>query len=173
MMDQYHILNVAHSYAQCYPRSCIGLSDQTSDVKPRPTQASPAKTPIVAVTFGPIATTRQQYRLSVQPHNERQVSHVHPDLVLPSSFPRRIMSSCRVQRYSSTLRSQRAARCHSCRSSFTSVRGIATTAPRRRDADPRVRDLGREILDDYASIRESYGTECLLLPSLRMPLQLT
>lgn len=26
------------------------------------------------------------------------------------------------------------------------------------DRDPRLRDLGREIWDDYASLRESYGT---------------
>ncbi|POR38551.1 Lipase 2 [Tolypocladium paradoxum] len=37
-------------------------------------------------------------------------------------------------------------------------RSLTTSRPRRRDSDARMRDLGRQIADEYASIRESYAT---------------
>jgi triacylglycerol lipase len=33
----------------------------------------------------------------------------------------------------------------------------------RRDGDPRIRDLGREISDDFATVRDTYGKPTTLL----------
>jgi hypothetical protein len=33
----------------------------------------------------------------------------------------------------------------------------------RKDGDPRVRELGRAIEDDFKTIRESYGRHCALV----------
>lgn len=36
---------------------------------------------------------------------------------------------------------------------------LSTSSPLRRASDPRIRELGREIFDDYAALRDSYSTE--------------
>ena len=36
-------------------------------------------------------------------------------------------------------------------------RSLSSSSTRQQDGDPRIRDLGREISDDYASLRDSYG----------------
>ncbi|KAK0386457.1 hypothetical protein NLU13_6293 [Sarocladium strictum] len=68
------------------------------------------------------------------------------------------MRPCQLQRYSTTLLLPRpnTVQCCSRPRVPASSRSIVTTCPRRKADDPRVRDLGREILDDYAAIRESY-----------------
>lgn len=75
------------------------------------------------------------------------------------------MTRCRLQRYSTTLllAHPTTAQCCSRPRIPAASRGIVTTLPRRKDDDPRVRDLGREILDDYASIRESYRVYTIVL----------